>query len=58
MDVESKQTIDEAVDRLKAAMAEVLAKSAADLQQIIGSLDGWTVTVRLSKPPAKEQESK
>ncbi len=55
MDVESQKTMDEVVDRFKAAMTEVLAKAVADLQQIIDSLDGWTVTSRLSKPVQKEQ---
>ena len=50
MDVESKQTIDEAIDRAKAAVTDLLSQAVRDL-------DGWKleitippITIRLSKP--------
>ena len=59
MDVESRETIDEAIDRAKKALTDVGETLIAQLEARIDNLDGWTltispITIRLSKPQEQQ----
>ena len=50
MDVESQQTINEAIDRFRDEVATPLLTAIQKLQALLERIDGATITLNLSPP--------